>query len=58
MNTASSGRPTRISISILFHFDGEVPPEEAEDFDVSEDLADMKVLDVEFEGLGDATYID
>ena len=44
--------------SYLFHFDGEVPPEEAEDFDVSEDLADMKVLDVEFEGLGDATYID
>jgi hypothetical protein len=40
------------------HFDGEVPPEEAEEFDVSEGIADMKVLDAAFEGLGDASYIE
>ena len=44
--------------SYLMHFDGEVPPEEAEDFDVYEGLADKKLLDAVFEGLGDATYIE
>ena len=40
------------------HFDGEVAPEEAENFDVEEGIADMKLIDAAFEGLGDATYID
>lgn len=40
------------------HFDGKIPPEEAEDFDVYEDLADKKVLDAAFEGLGDASYME
>ncbi len=44
--------------SYIMHFDGEVPPEEAEEFDVSEGIADMKVLDAAFEGLGDASYIE
>ena len=44
--------------SYSMHFDGEVPPEEAEDFDVYEGLADKKVLDAAFEGLGDATYLE
>ena len=44
--------------SYTFHFDGKVAPEEAEDFDVYEGLADMKVLDAAFEGLGDATYME
>ena len=41
----------------LFHFDGQVPPEKYESFSPMEDLADMKVLDVTFEGVGDATNI-
>ena len=40
------------------HFDGEIAPEEAESFDVEEGIADMKLIDAAFEGLGDATYID
>ena len=40
------------------HFDGEVSPEEAEDFDVYEGLADKKVLDAAFEGLGDAASME
>ncbi|MBR0398660.1 MAG: hypothetical protein IJI10_10380 [Eubacterium sp.] len=44
--------------SYTFHFDGKVAPEDAEDFDVYEGLADMKVLDAAFEGLGDATYME
>ena len=44
--------------SYKMQFDGEVPPEDAEDFDVYTGLADKKVLDVAFEGLGDATYME
>jgi len=40
------------------HFDGKVPPEEADDFDVYEGLADKKVLDAVFEGLEDASYVE
>ena len=40
------------------HFDGEIPPEEAESFDVYEDLADKKVLDATFVGVGDMTYME
>ena len=44
--------------SYTMHFDGEIAPEDAEEFDVYEDLADKKVLDAAFEGLGDATYLE
>ena len=44
--------------SYKMQFDGEVPPEDAEDFDVYTGLADKKVLDAAFEGLGDATYME
>lgn len=40
------------------HFDGKLAPEDAEDFDFNEDLADKKVVDIAFEGLGDATNIE
>ncbi|MBO5564110.1 MAG: hypothetical protein J5935_00650 [Lachnospiraceae bacterium] len=40
------------------HFDGEVPKERWEEFDVYVDLADKKVKDIRFEGLGDATYLE
>jgi len=40
------------------HFDGSIPPEEAEDFDVYEDLADKRVLDAAYEELGDASYME
>ena len=40
------------------HFDGEIAPEEREDFNVVEGLADKKLLDASFEGLGDATNLE
>lgn len=40
------------------HFDGTVDSESYDDFDEFEDLADRKVLDARFEGLGDATNVE
>lgn len=40
------------------HFDGKVAPEDADSFNFPDDLADMKVVDATYEGLGDATVID
>lgn len=44
--------------SYVMHFDGEIKPEEDEDLDVYEALADKKVLDAKYEGIGDATIIE
>ena len=40
------------------HFDGKLTEEEAENFEPEEHLADKKVLDIKYEGIGDASYVD
>ena len=40
------------------HFDGKLTEKEAENFDVMEHLADKKVLDIKYEGIGDASHVD
>ena len=44
--------------SYVMHFDGTVDPKDAEEFDVYEGLADMKVKDAAFQGIGDATFME